>query len=116
MKLLKITALFAALSILGAAAFAGAVDGPTRVADTVAEGKIDVYRVSFTAGQKATVRAKVHGADIELSVYDSHDVLVQKDSTRDVLVCTWTPKATEEFKIKIVNNEKHSVDYKLETN
>lgn len=106
-----------ALSVVGAAAFAGAVDGPTNQSETVAQGKIDVYRVRFTGGQKATVRAKTQGDDIDLFVYDSHDNLVAKDEEkRLVSVCAWTPKDTEEYKIKIVNNEKHDVDYKLETN
>lgn len=117
MKLLKPLALMSALSIFGAVAFAGAVDGPTKQSETVAEGKIDVYRIRFTGGQKATVRAKTQGDDIDLFIYDTHDNLVVKDDEKHLAsVCTWTPTETDEYKIKIVNNEKHDVDYKLETN
>ncbi len=117
MKFLKITALFGALAILGGAAFAGAHDGATDHDDTVEEGKIDVYRIRFDGGEQAIVRAKAHGDDIDLYIYDTHDNLIEKDvEDDDVPVCIWTPKWTGEFKIKVVNNESHSVDYKLETN
>ncbi len=117
MNLFKISTLGVALSLVAGAAFAGAVDGPTDHDDTVLEGKTDVYRVRFKAGEKAIVRAKAHGDDIDLYIYDTHDNLIEKDAgDDDVPVCIWTPKWTGEFKIKIVNNERHSVDYKLETN
>ncbi|BCM93091.1 hypothetical protein IAD21_04979 [Abditibacteriota bacterium] len=117
MQILKIIALCGVLSILGGAAFAGAVEGPTDHDDTVEEGKIDVYRIRFTGGEKAMVRAKAHGDDIDLYIYDTHDNLIEKDvDDDDVPVCIWTPKWTGEFKVKIVNNESRSVDYKLETN
>lgn len=96
-------------------AFAGAVDGPTKQNETVEEGKTDVYRIRFKAGEKAVVRTKVRG-DIDLFIYDSHDTLVVKDTDNAQPVCVWTPKTADEFKIKVVNNEGHSVDYKLETN
>ncbi|RYX82352.1 hypothetical protein EON83_19845 [bacterium] len=116
MKLLKITALFGALSIIGGVSFAGAIDGPTSLSDTVQQGKIDVYRINFAGGKKATARAKAAGK-IALFVYDSHDALVGKDEGETGTVTfTWTPKETEEFKIKVVNNEKSDVAYKLETN
>ena len=117
MKISKIAALCGMLSVIGGAAFAGAVDGPTDHDDTVEEGKTDVYRIRFTGGKQAIVRAKAHGDDIDLFVYDTHDNLVEKDTDDDdVPVCIWTPKWTGQFKVKIINNEKHDVDYKLETN
>ena len=96
-------------------ALAGAFDGPTKQSETVLEGKTDVFRIRFVGGKRAVVRAKAGQSDIDLFIYDAHDVLVAS-ATEAVLSCNWTPAATDEFTIKVVNNEKRDVDYKLETN
>ena len=103
------------LSCIGGAAIAGALDGPTKQAETVLEGKTDVYRIRFAGGKRAVVRAKAGNSDVDLFIYDARDTLVAS-ATNAVLSCAWTPGATDEFTIKIVNNEKRDVDYKLETN
>jgi hypothetical protein len=115
--LTKILTLCCVLAASSMVAFAGAVEGPTNLEETVKPGKIDVYRVNFTGGKKASAKAKSSSGDIDLYVYDAQDVLVEKDEGKsEASVCAWTPKMTGQFKIKVVNNESHDVDYKLETN
>ncbi len=85
--------------------------------DTVQQGHTDVYKVRFEGGERAMVRAKAHGDDIDLMIYDAHGNLVEKDIDKDdVPVCVWTPRWTGQFTIKVINNEDRDVDYKLDSN
>ena len=100
-------------------ALAGAVSGAHDHSDTVKEGMRDVYHIVFTGGENARVEAKSadKSDDIDLYIYDSDNNLVTKDVLNDGdPICSWTPSDKAEYTIKIVNNEKHSVDYRLTTN
>ncbi len=115
-------ALGCSLSFGSQAVLAGALSDtndsvPLNHDDTVKQGHSDSYKVRFKGGERAIVRAKAHGDDIDLMIYDSHDNLVEKDVAKDdVPVCVWTPKWTGQFTIKVINNENRDVDYTLTSN
>lgn len=116
---------FATLTLLGlslsltniAPAVADSVDGPTDGhSDSVRARTTDVYHVSFYGGEEAMIGATGEG-DIDILVYDASGKLVAKDvASDDTPVCVWTPKRTQKYTIKVVNNENYRVGYVLLSN
>jgi hypothetical protein len=99
-------------------AHAGGVSGPTRTVEQVKANMTDVYKLSFIAGEQATVDVKGDGdTDLDLYVYDSSDNLITKDEDyTDHCVVKWTPKWTGKFTIKIKNRGGVPNDYVMTTN
>lgn len=107
--------LFAAL-LLGGVIGAGAEvvgKGTQSWSETVGGGRTDVYKIGFVGGEDAGVAVSSDGnSDIDLYVYDENDNLVCKsESYGDKESCTWNPRWTGMFKIKIKNTESYDVDY-----
>ena len=65
----------------------------------------DTYRVTFTGGEEAMVMVIGDGdTDLDLYIYDENGNLIESDTDRsDTMICTWTPKWTGKFTIKIKN-------------
>ena len=65
--------------------------------------------LSFSAAHAANSEARVTvegdgDTDLDLYIYDENNNLITKDDDNiDYCICTWTPKWTGTFKIKIVN-------------
>ena len=96
----------------------GAVGGPKYHRDRVLAHDYDVYEVTFRAGELA--RVTVNGdddTDLDLYIYDSNWNLITKDiDYLDLCICTWTPRWTGKFYIKIVNLGNVYNQYVLQTN
>lgn len=96
----------------------GAVGGPKYHRDRVLAHDYDVYEVTFKAGELA--RVTVNGdddTDLDLYIYDSNMNLITKDiDYLDYCICTWTPRWTGKFYIKIVNLGNVYNEYVLQTN
>ena len=116
---------FATLALLGlslslttlAPVSADSKDGPTDGhRDSVRANTTDVYHITFYGGEGAMVGATGNG-DIDIMVYDSSGKLVAKDvEDDDTPVCTWTPRRTQRYTIKVINNEDYRVAYTLLSN
>ena len=73
--------------------------------DKVLAGYTDTWTYTFRANSQARVTVDGDGdTDLDLYIYDENDNLITKDDDGiDYCVCTWTPRWTGQFKIKIVN-------------
>lgn len=96
----------------------GAVGGPRYNYSSVSAGGTDVYNISFRAGELAIVTVVGDGdTDLDLYVYDNNGNLIDSDADyTDNCVCTWTPRWTGNFRIKIVNRGRVFNRYVLRTN
>ncbi|MBR5068138.1 MAG: PPC domain-containing protein [Bacteroidales bacterium] len=96
----------------------GASYGAKYSNDCVRAHDTDVYTVTFRGGELAIVAVIGDGdTDLDLYIYDSNGNLVASDSDyTDDCVCTWTPRWTGSFKIKIRNRGSISNCYLLRTN
>lgn len=65
----------------------------------------DTYTVTFKGGEEATVLVSGDGdTDLDLYIYDENGNLIESDTdSLDTMLCSWTPKWTGKFKIKIKN-------------
>jgi len=76
----------------------------------------DVYQRTFQSGEMAWVSVTADGA-IDLRIYDSEGRLVVSDTTLDHSpTCTWVPRYTESFTIRVRNCEPFTVAYEIEMN
>ena len=73
--------------------------------DKVLANHTDTWTYTFRANSQARVTVDGDGdTDLDLYIYDENDNLITKDDDgTDYCVCTWTPRWTGQFKIKIVN-------------
>ena len=73
--------------------------------DKVLAGYTDTWTYTFRANSEARVTVDGDGdTDLDLYIYDENNNLITKDDDNiDYCICTWTPKWTGTFKIKIVN-------------
>ena len=73
--------------------------------DKVLAGYTDTWTYTFRANSEARVTVEGDGdTDLDLYIYDENNNLITKDDDGiDYCVCTWTPRWTGQFKIKIVN-------------
>ena len=73
--------------------------------DKVLAGYTDTWTYTFRANSEARVTVEGDGdTDLDLYIYDENNNLITKDEDNiDYCICTWTPKWTGTFKIKIVN-------------
>lgn len=73
--------------------------------ETVRAGYTDTYNIAFRGGETACVVVSGDGdTDLDLYIYDNNGNLVASDTDyTDQCVCTWTPRWTGNFKIKIKN-------------
>lgn len=96
----------------------GAVGGPKYASSSVNAGGSDVYNISFRGGEIAIVTVIGDGdTDLDLYVYDNNGNLIDSDTDySDNCVCTWTPRWTGNFRIKIVNRGQVYNSYLLRTN
>lgn len=96
----------------------GASGGPKYANSRVEAHDYDIYNVTFRAGELAIVTVIGDGdTDLDLYVYDSNGNLIDSDNDyTDNCVCTWTPRWTGNFRIKIVNRGNVYNRYILHTN
>lgn len=121
MKLVNKTKICVALALtLGLTnnGLAGAVGGPKENHDVVRPYHTDVYHISFRSGERASVYVSGDGdTDLDLYIYDEHGNLVASDDdSTDKCLCTWVPKWTGVFRIKVKNRGGTSNLYAIETN
>ena len=78
----------------------------------------DTYKIRFKENQKAIVHVNGVGlTDIDLYIYDSNDNLITSDtSDSDNCECTWIPKWTGIFTIRIKNRGSMYNLYYMQTN
>ena len=95
-----------------------AVGGPKYAVSSVNAHGTDVYRVNFRAGETGIVTVVGDGdTDLDLYVYDQNGTLIDKDvDYTDNCVCTFVPRWTGLFVIKIVNRGSVYNRYVLRTN
>ena len=96
----------------------GAVGGPKYAYGTVGAGSTDVYNITFRGGELAMVIVIGDGdTDLDVYVYDNNGNLITSDTDySDDCVCSWTPRWTGNFKIKIKNRGNVYNNYVLRTN
>ena len=107
-----------AMVLAGSAAFAGADGGPKSANERVNANSADRYEIVFRGGEQARVVVDGDGdTDLDLYIYDENGNLITKDDDNtDYCICTWTPKWTGKFTIKVVNRGGVYNVYDLETN
>ena len=86
----------------------GAVGGPRRINDCVLGNHTDTWTFTFRGGERASVTVNGDGdTDLDLYVYDENGNLIDKDDDYlDYCICSFTPRWTGIFKIKIVNRSR----------
>lgn len=86
--------------------------------DRVAARRTDVYDINFAGGEPAAVYIEGDGdTDLDLYVYDENGNLICSDTDyTDRLLCTWNPRWTGPFRIKIQNRGNVYNAYGLVTN
>lgn len=96
----------------------GASGGPQYNVSSVNAGGTDVYDIKFNGGELAAVIVIGDGdTDLDLYIYDIYGNLVTKDTDfSDDCVCTWIPRRTATYRIKIVNRGLVYNNYVLRTN
>ena len=96
----------------------GASGGPKRHSDCVNAHATDQYNITFRGGQNAIVIVSGDGdTDLDLFVYDENGNLIDSDTDgTDDCICTFTPRWTGKFKIKIRNHGSVYNCYTLATN
>ncbi len=83
--------------------------------DSVNANSSDVYYFDFRGGYEARVTViGDHDTDLDLYIYDENGNLIDSDiDNTDICVCTWTPRWTGRFKVKIVNRGSVYNNYRL---
>ncbi len=96
----------------------GRVGGATSHDDCVRANTTDSYVISFVANELAELIVLGDGdTDLDLYVYDSNGNLIAKDDDyTDRCYCSWTPRWTGAFTIKIKNRGGVCNYYTLYTN
>ena len=95
-----------------------AVGGEKYASSRVEAQSTDVYNVTFRGGELAMVIVVGDGdTDLDLYIYDNNGNLIESDTDySDDCVCTWTPRWTGNFRIKIKNRGNVYNSYILRTN
>lgn len=85
--------------------YRGRTLGPARTSSDVNAHSSDTYRITYNGGELAEILIVGDGdTDLDLYVYDKDGNQVCKDiDTTDTMYCSWTPRRTGKFRIKIKN-------------
>ena len=96
----------------------GRVGGPGYDVSTVSAHSSVTYRMSFRAGELASVVVIGDGdTDLDLYVYDQYDNLIASDTDyTDNCVCQWYPRWTGQYRIVIRNRGSVYNRYVIRTN
>lgn len=81
--------------------------------ESVTGSHTDVYKIGFVGDVEAGASISGDGSgDLDLYVYDENDNLICKsESYGNKESCTWNPRWTGMFKIKVMNRESYDIDY-----
>jgi hypothetical protein len=118
-KCIRFAALVALCAVsLVSIAQAGALGGGKRTVEQVDAEMTDVYNVAFYAEQEAIVEVLGDGdTDLDLYIYDENGNLIDSDTDNtDHCVCSFTPKWTGKFVIKVKNLGTVYNEYVIRTN
>lgn len=93
-------------------------NSPMYCVDVVSANSYDLYRHTFRANEGATVVCNGDGdTDLDLYIYDENYNLIDKDDDyTDYCICTFNPRWTGTFYIKIVNRGRIANRYVLRSN
>jgi hypothetical protein len=96
----------------------GAVGGAKSTVDRVRAGATDVFRINYRGGEEAEVAVMGDGdTDLDLYVYDENGNLICSDTDNtDRMYCSWYPRWTGQFQIKIRNYGSVYNEYAVVTN
>lgn len=96
----------------------GAVGGHQVSSTCVRANTTDVYKIRFRAHETAVCIVSGDGdTDLDLFIYDSNGNLITSDTDdTDDCVCSWTPKWTGTFTIKVKNYGRISNCYQIGVN
>ena len=96
----------------------GAVGGPKRSTDVVKALSIDSFSIGFRGGEVARVAISGDGdTRLDLYVYDeSGNLIDSRVGPGDDALCTWVPKWSGKFTIRIVNRGLVANQYVIATN
>ncbi|MBQ9216409.1 MAG: hypothetical protein IJ159_06630 [Prevotella sp.] len=80
-------------------------NGPCYAYGRVQGNSYDYYNMSFQANELAVVMVVGSGnTDLDLYIYDQNGNFIASDTgSTDECICTWTPRWTGTFKVKIIN-------------
>jgi len=120
----KITVALTLLSTLALAevamttAYADSVGGASSATRVIAGRDTHTFTRSFYGGETARVIVRGDGdSDLDLFIYDEFGNLVAKDDDdTDYCVCTWVPRRTGRFTIRVVNVGRAANLYCITTN
>ena len=96
----------------------GRKDGPARAVNSLAVGIADVHTVQFNANEPVMVALTGDGeTDLDLAVEDEKgNRICASNSAVDVEICSWTPKWTGAFRIRVHNVGPRASEYRLWSN
>ena len=96
----------------------GDITGPNRHRDMVRAGATDVYDIVFEGGEPAEVLVSGDGdTDLDLFIYDEHGNRICSDADEtDTMMCSWQPRWTGKFQLRIQNLGNVANIYTLYTN
>lgn len=90
---------------IGKSGTRGAENGPGAKRTVVNTRAVDSYRVTFRGGEPARVVVSGDGdSDLDLYVYDENGNRICQDTdATDTMICSWTPRYTGPFTIRVRN-------------
>ena len=114
-KTIAAIALFAFTALFTPAVNAGPTTGTELAKASVKAHPIDVYTLTFRAGERACILVSGDGdTDLDLYVYDENGNLVASDTdSGDKCAAVWTPRWTGRFTIKVKNLGDVYNEYKI---
>lgn len=108
----------AVMTSLSGTALAGDVTGAGCFNERVRARITDVYRMTFQGGVPAAVAIRGdHDTDLDLIIRDSYgNAVCVANGSSDVETCSWIPRFTQAFEVRVQNLGAVYNEYRLCTN